>query len=82
MIRGVTWTDIQSVWNPSGPSEVPYSATGQDFFPVSYSKPALKDPKIEAKQKVLKINPIIIYHNDAFAFSFQLKRILDSQILG
>ena len=26
MIRGITWTHIQSVWNHSGPSEVPYSA--------------------------------------------------------
>ena len=45
MIRGIPWTHIQSVWNHSGPSEVPYSAkpvTGQElFFAVSYSKPAL-----------------------------------------
>ena len=26
MISGITWTHIQSVWNNSGPSEVPYSA--------------------------------------------------------
>ena len=26
MIRGITWTHIQSVLNHSGPSEVPYSA--------------------------------------------------------
>ena len=26
MIKRITWTHIQSVWNHSGPSEVPYSA--------------------------------------------------------
>ena len=26
MIRGITWTQFQSVWNHSGPSEVLYSA--------------------------------------------------------
>ena len=47
MIRGITWTDTQSVWNHSGPSDVPYSAkpvTGQELFllfAVSYNKPAL-----------------------------------------
>ena len=41
MIRGITWTHIQSVWNHSGPSEEPYSATSQDFFADYYSKPAL-----------------------------------------
>ena len=30
MIRGITGTHIQSVWNHSGPSEVPYS--GQKLF--------------------------------------------------
>ena len=45
MIRGITCTHIQSVWNHSGPSEVPLfrkPGTGQEFFlAVSYSKPAL-----------------------------------------
>ena len=46
MIRGITWTHIQSIWNHSGPSEVPYSANQYSnwsgtFFAVSYSKPAL-----------------------------------------
>ena len=37
--RGITWTRMQSVWNPSGPSEVPYSINhGQElFFAISYS---------------------------------------------
>jgi hypothetical protein len=40
MIMAITWTHLESVWNPSGPSEVP--VTGQElFFAVSYSKPAL-----------------------------------------
>ena len=26
---GITWTHLESVWNPSGPSEVPYS-----MFPI------------------------------------------------
>ena len=26
MARGITWTHIQSVWNHSGPSKVPYSS--------------------------------------------------------
>ena len=45
MIMGITWTHLDSVWNPSGPSEVPLlhkPVTGQElFFVVSYSKPAL-----------------------------------------
>ena len=24
MIMGIAWTHLESVWNPSGPSEVPY----------------------------------------------------------
>jgi hypothetical protein len=45
MIMGIT--HLESVWNPSGPSEVPYSSnqylTVQElFFAVSYSKPALE----------------------------------------
>ena len=38
---GITWTHLESVWNPSGPSEVPYSTNQELFFAVSYSKPAL-----------------------------------------
>ena len=45
MIMGITWTHLESVWNPSGPSEVPLllkPVTGQElFFTVSYSKLAL-----------------------------------------
>ncbi len=46
MIRGITWTHIQSVWNHSGPSEpgplFRKPGTGQElFFAVSYCKPAL-----------------------------------------
>ena len=46
MIREITWTHIQSVWNHSGPSEVPSlfrkPVAGQElFFAASYSKPAL-----------------------------------------
>ena len=42
MIKGVTWTRIQSVWNYSGPSEVPYSEKWSGtFFAISYSKLAL-----------------------------------------
>ena len=40
MIRGITWTHIQSVWNHSGPSEVPLFRKPISFA-VSYSKPAL-----------------------------------------
>ena len=41
MIRGITWTHIQSVWNHSGPL-FRKPVTGQElFFAVSYSKPAL-----------------------------------------
>ena len=36
MIRGITWTHIQSVWNHSDPSKVPYlfrkPVTGQKLF--------------------------------------------------
>ena len=45
MIMGLTWTHLESLWNPSGPSEVPLlykPVTGQElFFAISYSKPAL-----------------------------------------
>ena len=46
MILGITWTHLESVWNPSRPSEVPLvlhkPVTGQElFFAVSYSKPPL-----------------------------------------
>ena len=45
MIRGITWTHIQSVRNQSDPSDVPYSIpqtsnwSGTFSFAVSYSKP-------------------------------------------
>ena len=45
MIKGITWTHIQSVWNYSGPSEVPYFPNQllvMNFFVVFYNKPALK----------------------------------------
>ena len=44
---GITWTHLESVWNPSNPSEIPVYSTnqyiaGQElFFAVSYSKLAL-----------------------------------------
>ena len=42
MSIGITWTHLESVWNPSGPS-----VTGQElFFAVSYSIPALNSPKL------------------------------------
>ena len=46
MIMEITLTHLESVWNPSGPSEVPKvllkPVTGQELvFAVSYSKPAL-----------------------------------------
>ena len=44
MLKEITSTHIQSVWNHSDPLEVPYSANLQlvrIFFAVSYSKPAL-----------------------------------------
>ena len=42
MIMGTTKTHFESVWNPSGPSEVPSSVTGQELpFVTSYNKPAL-----------------------------------------
>ena len=56
MIRGITWTHIQSVWNHSGPSEVPYSTNQslvRNFFAVSYSKPALV---VMLKSKFFKTN--------------------------
>ena len=40
----MTWTNIKSVWNLSGLSDVPYSAKQNwsgTFFAVTYSKPAL-----------------------------------------
>ena len=44
MISGITWTHIKSVWNHSGPLEVPYFANQNwsgTFFAVSHSKPAV-----------------------------------------
>jgi hypothetical protein len=45
MIMGLTWTHLESLSNPSGPSEVPLlyePVTGQElFFAISYSKPVL-----------------------------------------
>ena len=63
MIMAVTYTHLESVWNPSGPSEVPYLllklVTSQElFFVVSYIKPALvhtsqkqKNPPMPLKTK-------------------------------
>ena len=44
MTMGITQTHLESVWNPSGLSEVPIPQTSNwsgTFFAVSYSKPAL-----------------------------------------
>ena len=45
MIMGITWAHLESVWNPSGPLEVPLlhkPVTGQELsFAFSYSKLAL-----------------------------------------
>ena len=44
MIIGITWTHLESVWNPSGSSKVPTPQTNNwsgTFFHGSYSKPAL-----------------------------------------
>ena len=41
MFMGITWTHLESVWNPSGPL-LHKAVTDQElFFVVSYSKPAL-----------------------------------------
>jgi hypothetical protein len=46
-------THLESVWNPSGHSEVPYVllklVTQELFFAVSYSKPGLTKCQFEQK---------------------------------
>ena len=60
MIKGMTWTNIKSVWNLSGLSDVPYSAKQNwsgTFFAVTYSKLALVENfwiERENKYKLIK----------------------------
>ena len=60
MIKGMTWTNIKSVWNLSGLSDVPYSAKQNwsgTFFAVTYSKLALVlSRRLQLGQRLENIN--------------------------
>ena len=74
MIMGITKTHLESVWNPSGPSEVPLllkPVTGQELFSaVFYSKPALIKfflKKSDINSKIVHLFSLIIVFNHQHA---------------
>ena len=84
MIRGITWTHIQSIWNHSGPSEVPFFCCFLQQIGSKYTFPYIQqtknfDLKIDIFLIFMFINFSITdytkYKNFKFGFAHEKKNI-------